>query len=214
MNKTFYAMNMHGYESKEDCVIPENCRVIMFCYSGKLLHICPRFDRYNWGKIFTDPGATKDYQSFLKVLSGYSSLRDHFCVYEPGSVIKEIDFHPDEYFRHGLFRLPVRAAVCVEKDNRVYITDVNTAAKYLTMPEKPLKKCRNVVLNAEKASNALPYLENTAWVDSTFIMHASKLSNILRGLKFKYGGVTLLLLTCREGKGYNLNPAPTVGESL
>lgn len=214
MDKTFYAMNMHGYELEKDYVIPKNCRVIMFCYSGGILDVCHRFDKYIWLNIFTDPNSTKNYKNFLKSLSGYSSLRDHFCVYESGTKIKDMKFETDHDFRHGLYKLPVQGAVCVEKNNKVYITDPETTAEYLTIPERKLPKCKNVVMDRDKAAKALRSHKNPAWIRSLVVMDTTNLSTVLKRLKFRYGGVTLLLLTCREGKGYDLPEAYTVGQTL
>lgn len=214
MNNTFYAVNMHGAESDEDYVIPENCRVIMFCYSGCLLQVRPRFDYYVWSNIFINEEATTDFKTFIKTIAGYSSIRDHFCVYNSGDKIKNINFGPDERFRHGVFKLPVRAAVCVEKHNKVYTTDPDTTYEYLTRLEKPLPKCKNVAINPEKASHALRELKNKAWIRSPNIMLATNLSTVVKNLKFKHGGATLLLLTCREGEGYDLPEAKRVIDHL
>jgi hypothetical protein len=213
MNKNFYAVNLHGYETKEDFIIPENVRIIMFCYSGRKLNVCPRFDKFNWTKIFTNESAAYNYCTFLANIAQYSSIRDHFCIYNPGDRIKNINFRPDDYFRHGLFALPVHAAVYVREDNRIYTTDSDSTGK--TIISRSLSRyTSNVKTDREKACSTLRYSENPAIILSPHIMNANQLSTIVNNLKFKHGGVTLLLLTCREGKPVKLPHTIRVKEEL
>jgi hypothetical protein len=108
IDKNFYFINGHGEELSKDYKIQKGVRIIMFCYSGRILDVCKKFDRFNWGHILLDPSISENYCTFLSAISEYPSIRDHFCVYEEGDTIKDIELYPDKNFRAGLYKLPVK----------------------------------------------------------------------------------------------------------
>lgn len=216
-DKNFYAVNMHGYELAEDFVVPAGIRLIMFCYSGKILNICPRFDKYNWEKIFTDSDATYNYCTFLSSLAGYSTLRNHFCVYNEGDVIKNMKFKTDEYFRHGVFSLPVHAAVMDWDANVVYGTSEDATEHAMSSRPEQLQmdSATSIRTDKKKASALLKDKHNPAVFLSSWSMPINvTLENMVRQIKFRNGGGTILLLTCREGKPQKLKHAPRVLEEI
>lgn len=214
-NRLFYTVNMHGKELEYDYTVPDGCRVIMFCYSGKILDICPKFDKFNW-KLFTDPDVIVSYCTFLERISKYSSIRNHFCVYNSGEKIQDILFTPDQDFKYGIYKLPVQGAVYDENSNTVYVSDPETTGLILTNPElSPSRKSTHIAMNPNKTASLLRYRENKSYIHSPhMIVPRIKLSELLRNLKVKYGGCTLLLLTCREGKGYEIPDSHTVLEEI
>lgn len=217
VNKNFYAVNMHGSELSSDYTIPDDIRINMFCYTGKILNICPRFDMYNWEKIFTDPNATFNYCTFLSALSGYSTLRNHFCVYEAGHVIKDMRFKTDEWFRHGVFQLPVRGAVMDWDANEVYATSKQSAEYIANKRPIELQMDSDTVISVDKrkASKLLKVSENLLFLSSNWSTPLNQtLSQIINQVKFKTGGSTILLLTCREGIPQKLLHAPRVIEEV
>ena len=122
INKNFFFLNAHGEELEEFYEIPKGIRVIMFCYS-KRLDVCPKFDRFNWEHILLDPKATENYCNFLSTISKYKSINDHFCIYEEGDTIRNLSIFTDEYFREGLYRLPVKGYAYDEPTKTVIISD-------------------------------------------------------------------------------------------
>jgi hypothetical protein len=199
MNTTFYSVNMHGYETKEDFIIPKNTRVIMFCYSGKILNMCPTFEKFVWEKINTNKYATFNYCTFLANIAQYSSIRNHFCVYNEGDKIKNIEFETsDNDFRDGIYKLPVRGGVYVEKDNKIYTTDSTSTFKILTEPQFLQRYTKNVSKNLEKASSSMRNLNNKFILLSPKLIGIYNLSLLLNNLSTT--GATILLFTCREGK--------------
>jgi hypothetical protein len=217
MDKNFYACNLHAYETSEDLVIPEGVRIIMFCYSGRILNICPRFDKFNWKQIFTNKDASYNYCTFLSNLVQYSTLRNHFCVYEPGSTIKDLKFIGDKYFRDGVFQLPVKAAVMDWDDNIVYTTSDKVTEHVMTTRPASLQmdSATSIRKNRDKAVTLLRYKENPAYIKSSHMdMLFQPLSTLIKNLKFRSGGCTLLLLTCREGKRHKLRRSPRVYDEL
>lgn len=203
MNNNFYAVNMHGYELKQNFVIPEHFRVIMFCYSGGIFDVCHKLDKFIWSVLINNQ-SVKDYKSFLSVLSKYPSFRDHFCVYKPGDTIKDIEFDGDDEFTHGVFQLPISVAVHDEQDNKVYTTDSDITAKILIDPElSPYPLSPHITINHEKASSILRFKDNKKWISSSYLLSTNYLSDTIKKIKRRQQGATILLLTCREGTGYD-----------
>lgn len=209
-NKKFYALNLHGYELEDDFKVPKNVRIVMFCYSGRKLFVCPRFDRFNWYKIFMNKDATFNYCTFLASISQYASLRDHFCVYNTGDTIKNMRFNSDENFRDGLFKLPIEAAVLDYEENEVYRTSGS-----LGNGDMPLDDDTTFIKDSKEVANRLQDKSNYAHFTSFFEPKVlQSLKDISMNLTFKEGGVTLFLLTCREGKSSKLKHTKRVYEEL
>jgi hypothetical protein len=206
-NKYFYSISSHGYETEEDYIVPKGIRIIMFCYSGELLHMCPKFDRFIWKNILLNEEASYNYCTFLTNLTLYPSLRDHFCVYDSGHKIKNMVFDQDEEFRSGIFKLPVECAVYDNMSDTIYTSSSEAMVKIL---ERDVKKKR-ISVNTEKTGELIRYKQNEAIIFSqTKMLTMNKLSDIARNVNDS----TILLLTCREGKKSNIHPARRVYQEL
>lgn len=217
INKNFWAVNMHGDEIKEEFVVPKGIRIIMFCYSGRKLDICPRFDKFNWEEIFLNEDASFNYCTFLANLVQYSSLRNHFCVYEEGSKILDLELSSDELFRNGIYQLPVQAAVYDPKTEEIYMSSSEIFDKVVAK----IRNVKRISVNRKKTAEIAKDKETDAIIFSKVIdVPKLKLSELVRKLRIKIGqpypsDLTLLLLTCRTGKEKRgiLRP-PTVYEEL
>jgi hypothetical protein len=207
INKNFWTVNMHGDELTEDFIIPEGIRIIMFCYSGRELNICPRFDKFNWREIFLNEDASYNYCTFISNISQYSSLRDHFCVYNSGHTIKDILLTPDRSFRSGVYKLPVQAAVKDQESDTVYISSPELFSKVIHRETKNVRVDRANTAKIIKDKN----IPNTLIFSQQYNFQKITLSKLVQKLGKNY---TLLLLTCRTGKKQKIEPAPTVVEEL
>jgi hypothetical protein len=201
MNKNFWAVNMHGDETLQEFVVPKGVRIIMFCYSGRKLHVCPRFDKFNWREIFLNEEASFNYCTFISNLSRYSSLRDHFCVYSEGNVIRDLVFRPDENFRDGIFKLPVRAAVFDPENKQVYVSDPEIFSQTVEKTEKVSR----VSVNKQAVAKIVKDKDSSAIIFTPHIITPEiKLSQLVTKLRVSLGKIdnqfTLLLLTCRTGE--------------
>jgi hypothetical protein len=208
-NKIFYTVSMHGEETARDFVIPKNVRIVMFCYSGRLLHICPKFDLFNWENIFLDENATYNWCTFLSTLYQYPSLRDHFCIYEEGDIIKDINFGIDPYFRDGVYKLPITGLV--KEDDTVYISSDKIFHKAIGMSAK------RIIVDKKKVAKTLRDKEGVGQIYSYYDTFRAgySLSRLLGVLSVYNKGFTLLLLTCREGVGYpNISKGKNVSTEL
>lgn len=188
---------MHGEESKDNFVIPPNVRIIMFCYSGRTLYVCPKFDKFIWS-IFLDENSVSDYPTFLRSISGYSSIRDHFCVYEEGDTIKDMVFTSDETFRDGLFTLPVMGAVHDAEKNNVYVSSSDIFTDVLDS----IENVKRVVVDKKKTAHAIRNKNSPGVIFSSHksFLYPTSLSKILKNYLSLNEGCTLLLLTCRESR--------------
>lgn len=220
INKNFFAVNAHGTETKDSLIVPPNCRVIMFCYSGRILEVCPRFEKFIWKRIMTKESASYNYCTFLANIAQYSSIRNHFCIYEPGSNIKNIEFYGDNIFRSDVFELPVRAVVRDESDNTLYSTDENTGLDLLEHESKIggkvfMVRSKRIKIDQSKASKLLHNNSNRAWFASKIVKsdHADNLSDLLNYINYKGGG-TIILFVCREGKKHKMPKSPKVYDEL
>ena len=211
MDRNFFAVNMHGYETKEDYIVPKGVRIIMFCYSGKKLYMRPEFNQFNWENIFLNEDASYNYCTFLANVSRYSSIRDHFCVYKEGDKIKEIMLGPDDSFRDGIFQLPVRVAV-YEGEDTVYIS----SPEIFSDTVEKTRNVKRVLVDVKKTAELVSYKDTQAIFFSRWKspLYKLSLSKIIKELQFQVKDFTLLLMICREGKKYKLAPAPRVYEEL
>lgn len=199
-DRSFVAVHMHGDELKEELKIPDGIRIIMFCYSGKKLDICPRFDLFNWKHLFFDKSATENYCTFLATMSMYSTLRDHFCIFESGDTIRDIDFTPDvgetRDFQDGIFTLPVQAIVKDTYNDVTYVSD----SDLFTMANTNMP-ARRIVYDEDAAARLIK--EKT--YPTLFASHVKKplfsytLSQLIGEYKALGVEKTILILTCRNG---------------
>lgn len=217
MDKNFWAVNMHGDETKDEFEIPKGVRIIMFCYSGRSLHVCPRFDKFNWREIFLNEDASYNYCTFLANLSQYSSLRDHFCVYEEGTTIRDLVFTSDELFRNGIYQLPVYAAAYEPNSDQVFVS----SEKVFDKAVRESIKIRRISVNRENTAKVIKDKDSNAIIFSKSIQIPKiTLSTLVKNLGTEVGretkkGFTLLLLTCRTGeKRHGIIHPPTVYEEL
>lgn len=207
INKNFYLLNAHGAETESDYEVPEGVRIIMFCYSGSILDICRRFDRFNWSNILLDPSSSSNYCSFLSAISEYSSIRDHFCIYEENDVIKNLMLFSDKEFREGLFRLPVKG-FAYDKENETVVISSHTLLSEVN-GDKRLKKLvehtpRTHIKVDDKKIVDLMRKNNDVAVIKSFVRHIHdkiSLSNLINSMRSKERDFTLLLMVCREGVG-------------
>lgn len=201
INKNFWAVNMHGDELETDFTVPRGIRIIMFCYPGRKLDICPRFDIFNWSEIFLNENASFNYCTFIANLSRYSSLKNHFCVYEEGQTITDLVFTPDKFFRSGIYKLPVQAAVYEKETNQIYLSSSDifgNTAKYIQNVKKiVVDKNKTAKLAKDRDSDFIIFSKH-------FDEQRTTLSNLIKKLRTELGkdtprDLTLLLLTCRTG---------------
>lgn len=197
--ESFYTLSSHGYELEKDIIIPQGVRIIMFCYSGKILDICEKFDLFNWENIFLDEDSTYNYCTFLGTLVQYPSLRDHFCIYDTGMKIKEMEFIPDLYFRDGIYKLPIYGSGYDKDNSTLYLSD----QKIFSQAMSKVKSKRVIVDKKQTAKILMEKNEN----GHIFSFHETfsgvyTLSRLIENLKLKERKFTLLLLTCRESTGY------------
>jgi hypothetical protein len=224
-NKIFYAVNMHGTEKSDDFVIPENVRIIMFCYSGRELKICPTFDLKNWRDILLNEDASFNYCTFITSLV-HSTLRDHFCVYNPGHTIKDIMMNTDPDFRSGIFKLPVKAVSVkdisirdegINEGKNDNINEHNTA--YISssdiFSDVSSLGFRNIKVDRQQVAKDIRYRESDMIIMSYYkSADEIRLSRLVKELLAKHKGFTLLLLTCRQGLPYNLEKGNRVYEEV
>ena len=195
-NKIFYSVSMHGKETDKTYIIPEGVRIVMFCYSGRILDICPKFDLFNWENIFLDEDATYNWCTFLASLSQYPSLKDHFCIYNSGSKIKDINFGIDLYFRDGVFKLPIMGSVYDSESDRTYISTEKIFSKVA------LKGAKKIIVDRHETAKRIRNKENSSEIYSYYdtFRGGYNLKTLIDVLKVYNSGFTLLLLTCREGE--------------
>lgn len=205
INRNFYFLNGHGEELETDYEVPNGVRIIMFCYSGEILNICNRFDKFNWSNILLDPLASSNYCTFLSAISEYSSINDHFCVYEAGETIKNIQLHSDKEFREGLFRLPVKGFAYDKSADSIVISKNTPMNQVLKNPElhKFFKNNRKKIKIDDKRVVDLMREQNEVTIIESYVRKIHKtirLSNLINSMKL-HGPFTILLMVCREGVG-------------
>jgi hypothetical protein len=230
INRNFFFVNAHGLELEQLYKIPEGVRIIMFCHE-KTLNICKKFDRFNWEHILLNSTASNNYCSFLSTISQYSSIKDHFCVYEPGSTIRNISIHGDEYFRNGIYRLPVKGYAYNADECSVVVSDGTLIGEINSDPvlKKMIKNCdrTRIYVNSRKISELLREQNDVGIIKSDVIgiHHGSEkfLSNLIKSMKIHQPEFTILLMTCRnrdedkikstKGIANNIDPAKRVSEA-
>jgi len=213
IDKNFFAVNMHGDELKEDFIIPEGVRIVMFCYPGKKLDICQRFDEFNWREIFLNEDASYNYCTFLGNLSQYSSLRDHFCVYKAGNRIRDLRLSSDQDFRHGVYKLPVYAGSYDYDNEQAYVSSPEIFDKFIGQTKNIKRVSVNKKIIAKIAKDNKKQL---IILSKHILIQKINLSSLVKKLLFEMNsGFTLLLLTCRTGEIRDeLFSAPLVREEL
>ena len=208
INRNFFFLNAHGDEIERIWEVPKGVRIIMFCYS-KELQVCDRFDKYNWSHILLDPYASDNYCNFLEKISGYSSICDHFCVYEENDLIRDLDIHTDENFREGMFRLPVKGYVYDEKDDSVIVSDGTLLSEIHKNKElnRMMKKGKRkkIVVDSKKIVNLLRKKNKVGIIQSQVreIRYKARLSNLINSMKLHVNGLTVLLMVCRNRDEYS-----------
>lgn len=205
INNNFYFLNGHGEELEADYEIPNGVRIIMFCYSGETLNICHRFDKFNWSNILLDPSVSSNYFTFLSAISEYSSINDHFCVYEGGDTIKNIQLHSDPHFREGLFRLPVRGFVYDKSSDTVVISNNTPMSQVQKHPQLRTffkNKRKKIRIDDRRLVNLMRENNEVTIIESYVrkIHKTIRLSNLINSMK-PHGDFTILLMVCREGIG-------------
>lgn len=207
INKNFYLLNAHGAETENNYEIPKGVRIIMFCYSGAILDICNKFDRFNWSNILLDPTSSSNYCSFLSAISEYSSIRDHFCIYEENDTIKNLMLYSDEVFREGLFRLPVKG-FAYDEENKTVVISSHTLMSEVQKDERLKKIFQNtprthIKVDDNKIVDLMRKNNNVAVINS-FVRNIKtkiSLSKLINSMKPIHKDFTLLLMVCREGIG-------------
>ena len=202
INKNFFFLNAHGEELEKLYEIPKGVRIIMFCYS-KELQVCDKFDEYNWSHILLDPVASNNYCDFLKAISGYSSIRDHFCVYDEGDVIRNLNIFSDNEFREGLYRLPVKGYAYDEKTDTIVVSEgtlLSEVQKDKELSEKIGDKRRHVVVDSKRIVKLLKNNQSTGIIQSQVrkIGDKARLSNLINTMKLYSDSFTILLMVCRD----------------
>ena len=209
INNNFYFVNAHGEELGTRLEIPKGVRVIMFCHT-KTLQVCPLFDAFNWKHILLDPYASDNYCNFLSTLVKYSSIRDHFCIYEEHDVIRNLRILPDDNFRAGVFRLPVKGYAFDEDSGQILVSDgtllgeIKNDKKLMGMMKKKGKS--HVKVDGKRVANLLRVQSDVGIIKSEVksIKSTTTLSNIIGTMKMHLDEFTILLMVCRDRAGYDL----------
>lgn len=229
INRNFFFLNAHGDEIERRWEVPKGVRIIMFCYS-KELQVCDRFDKYNWYHILLDPTASDNYCDFLTAISGYSSIRDHFCIYEEHDIIRDLDIHTDEEFREGMYRLPVKGYAYDQKNEMVVVSDGTLLSeihkdKTLNKLMKGSKR-KKVVVDSKRIVDLLRVKNEVGIIQSHVrkIHNKARLSNLINSMKLHVSGLTVLLMVCRNRDEYarkatggiadDITPGRVVSEEL
>lgn len=196
VNKNFYAVNMHGFETHNILKIPKGIRVVMYCYSGEALYVCEKLDQFIWENVLLNPDAVVNYHTFISALAGSPMFRDHFCVYNPGDTIPDIMFGTDKEFRDGIFRLPIKGAVYDGVDT-LYVSDESVFPDVISRNED----IRIVKVSRKDTAKLISYkgYQNIIFSDWKIPLKVSALSKIIDEMKALGKEGTILLLTCREG---------------
>lgn len=196
VNKNFYAVNMHGFETSNLIKIPKGIRVVMYCYSGEALYVCEKLDQFIWENVLLNPDAVINYHTFISALAGHKMFRDHFCIYNSGDVIPDIMFGIDEEFRDGIFRLPVKGAV-YDGAETLYVSDDSIFPDVIRRNED----IRIVKVSRSETAKLISYkgYQNIIFSDWKIPLKVSSLSKIIDELISLGKEGTILLLTCREG---------------
>lgn len=202
INKNFFFVNSHGGELNSTYEIPHGIRIIMFCHTTTL-NVCPKFDKFNWENILLDPDASKNYCSFLYSISKHASIRDHFCIYEEGEIIRDISLYSDETFRGGLYRLPVKGYAYDEKEDRIIVSEgtlLSEVHKNKELNRLMKSNRKRVTVDSKKIINLLRKDNKIGIIKSELmkINGRQRLSHIINSLKSSCPTFTILLMVCRD----------------
>lgn len=211
INKNFWAVSMHGDELDTEFAIPDGVRIIMFCYSGRALHVCPKFDNFIWEEILLNENASYNYCTFLANIAQYPSIRDHFCIYEKNTRIKDILLYNDSDFRSGIYKIPVYGSVF--SDNILYLSSDKIFSESIE------KFHLNIRVNKKKTAGIIKKKNADSHIFSKHIMdNQIKLSELVKKIStglHKKNNFTIILFTCRSGKVAQYIPKqPTVEEEI
>ena len=197
----YWTVNAHGMEGSE-YEIPKNVKIITFCYTGRKLQVCEEFDLFNWNEIFLNTSITSSFTNFLKIISKYSSIKDHFCVYEEGHTIRDIIFteKKSDLFRQGVYKLPILASVKIKDTTYVSSEEV--------FPEAiKAHKNKRIILSKQICGDFLKEKEKdeekeVVNIYSSYIENFGRvsMSELIKNLKKPDKGLVFLLFTCREGE--------------
>ncbi len=208
-NNNFYFLNGHGEELEKEYEIPKGVRIIMFCYSGKILNVCNIFEKFDWSYILLNPKTFTDYCNFLSAISENKSVNDHFRVYEEGDIIKNINLYSDYNFREGIFKLPVKG-FCYDKSSDSIVISSNTpTSSIINYPQLKRffkEKRKNVLIDDDKIIDLMKKNDDIFIIESYFrkLYKSVKLSNLINSMRIN-GNFTILLTVCKKGES-NLNP--------
>jgi hypothetical protein len=222
INRNFFFLNAHGEELNTPLEIPVGVRVIMFCHE-KELEVCQKFDRFNWENILLNPSTSDNYCNFLNSISKYSSIRDHFCIYEEGDVIRNLRILTDEHFRDGLFRLPVKGYAYDSENEQLVVSDgiLMSEVKSDDKLMKMMKKMKRIHIKVDsKRVSELLSIQSEVGIISSYVKkinNKTTLSNLIGTLKMNVPEFTILLMVCRDRAVYDLNPdvdIPNIAKGL
>lgn len=202
INKQIYFLNGHGEELENEYEIPKGVRIIMFCYSGKILNVCNVFDKFKWSNILLNPSSTNDYCKFLSAISENKSVNDHFCVYEEGDQIKNINLYSDYNFREGIFKLPVKGFCYGKNSDSIVISSNTPMSSIVSNPELKhfiKKKRKKISIDDNKIIDLMKKNNDVSIIESYIrkIYKNIKLSNLINSMKIN-GNFTILLTVCIE----------------
>jgi len=202
-NETFFFLNAHGAEKPNTYIIPNGVRVIMFCHS-KVLDVCPRFDRFNWEHILLEENTSINYNNFLKTISQYSSIKDHFCIYEGGDTIYNLDIWDDKHFRSGLYRLPVKGYAYDKQNDTIVLSEGTSMSDVINDPNlnsfiKNKNKRTHIKIDTKRVVQLLKNQNDVGIIQSEIKkIHKTKLSNLINSLKINVDKFTILLMVCKN----------------
>jgi hypothetical protein len=201
INRNFFFLNAHGDETEKIYEVPKGVRIIMFCYS-KELQVCDRFDKYNWSHILLDPQASDNYCDFLSAISGYSSIRDHFCIYEEHDLIRDLVISTDDKFREGMYRLPVKGYAYDEKNDTLVVSNGTLLSEIHDDKRlnKMMKESKHKTVDSKRIVDMLRVKNDVGIIQSQvrLIHDRARLSNLVNSMKLHTDGLTVLLMVCRN----------------
>ena len=184
-----YASISHGGYSTLQYMIPGNVKIIMKCQEKMLTITLEQLNILS--RIFMHKEACSDYLSLIATLSSYKFM-DDFCVYEPGTIIGNMQLWGDHLPNN--FATEYGSSVSVNLVSRIFKLPVNCNVSQLppTLPRP------NIFLKGNTVVCDNPVAE---WFPSEGISGGTRqwLSDVVSNLlKKSPGGFTLVLLCCRD----------------
>jgi hypothetical protein len=208
-NRNFYFVNAHAEELDDSYTVPTGVRIIMFCYSGRVLCVGKKFDRNNWHNILLDPNTSSNYCSFLSRIAEYPTIRDHFCIYKQGDIIKNMKFTDDQEFRSAIYRLPVKAYAYDRENSTIVMSSSSPSLGIDEILQDPKYKeltadtvTKHIKIDDRRLVDLLKKENDVGIFKSQVLTPTRNLSNMIRNLKLHLSGFTVLLMTCRETLDY------------